>query len=39
MEPSFRIAAESDADLLLQLMSEYYAFDRHPFNLEKARAV
>jgi diamine N-acetyltransferase len=39
MEPSFRIAAESDADLLLQLMSEYYAFDRHPFNLEKARAA
>jgi hypothetical protein len=24
---------------LLQLMSEYYAFDRHPFNLEKARAA
>jgi GNAT superfamily N-acetyltransferase len=39
MEPSFRIASDSDTDLLLQLMSEYYAFDQHPFNLEKARAA
>ncbi len=39
MEPSFRIAADSDADLLLQLMSQYYAFDHHLFKLEKARAA
>ena len=39
MEPSFRIGTDSDADLLLQLMREYYAFDRHPFDLEQARVA
>ena len=39
MEPSFRIGTDSDADLLLQLMREYYAFDRHPFDLERARVA
>jgi GNAT superfamily N-acetyltransferase len=39
MEPSFRIATDSDADLLLPMMREYYAFDHHPFDLEKARAA
>jgi GNAT superfamily N-acetyltransferase len=39
MEPSFRIATNSDADLLLQMMQAYYTFDHHPFDLEKARAA
>jgi GNAT superfamily N-acetyltransferase len=39
MEPSFRTATHSDVDLLLRLMREYYAFDHHPFALEKARAA
>jgi len=39
MPPSFRIATDSDADLLLPIMREYYAFDDHPFDLEKARAA
>src|SRR5579864_1723561 len=39
MDPSFRIATDSDADLLLPMMREYYAFDHHPFDAEKARAA
>jgi len=39
MEPSFRIASESDLDVLLQLMRSYYAFDHHPFDVEKARVA
>jgi GNAT superfamily N-acetyltransferase len=39
MEPSFRIATGSDIDLLLPMMREYYAFDHHPFDPEKARAA
>ena len=36
MEPSFRIATDSDVDPLLRMMREYYAFDHHPFDREKA---
>jgi GNAT superfamily N-acetyltransferase len=39
MEPSLRIATDSDVDLLLQMMRAYYAFDHHPFDLEKARTA
>jgi GNAT superfamily N-acetyltransferase len=39
MEPSFRTATDSDVDLLLRLMREYYALDHHPFELEKSRAA
>ena len=39
MEPSLRLATESDADLLLEFMREYYAFDGHAFDLPKARAA
>jgi GNAT superfamily N-acetyltransferase len=39
MEPSFRIATESDTDVLLAMMREYYAFDHHPFDSEKARTA
>jgi GNAT superfamily N-acetyltransferase len=39
MEPSFRIATESDTDVLLAMMREYYAFDHHPFDSGKARTA
>ena len=35
--PRFRLAVESDADVLLEFMREYYAFDGHGFDREKAR--
>jgi len=37
--PQFRVAVESDADLLLDFMREYYAFDGHGYDREKARAA
>lgn len=39
MEPSFRLAAESDSTLLLQMMREYYAFDGHAFDEPKAHVA
>jgi GNAT superfamily N-acetyltransferase len=39
MEPSFRIATDSDVDRLLRLMRDYYAFDHHPFDPDKAQAA
>jgi GNAT superfamily N-acetyltransferase len=39
MEPSFRIATDADADLVLGMIREYYAFDHHPFDPDKARAA
>ena len=39
MDPSFRLAAASDAELLLGMMREYYAFDHHAFDREKAHAA
>ena len=38
-EPSFRVATESDADTLLPFMRDYYAFDGHAFDAQKARAA
>lgn len=38
-DPKFRLAAEDDADLLLDFMCAYYAFDGHGFDREKARAA
>jgi diamine N-acetyltransferase len=38
-EPAFRAAAESDAGMLLVFMREYYAFDGHGFEEEKARVA
>ncbi len=38
-EPSFRLAAESDASVLLGMMREYYAFDGHAFDPERARVA
>lgn len=39
MEPSFRLATESHAALLLEMMQEYYAFDGHPFDGPRARVA
>ena len=38
-DPQFRLAVESDADLLLEFMQAYYAFDGHGFDREKARVA
>jgi diamine N-acetyltransferase len=38
-EPSILLAGESDAATLLQFMREYYAFDGHAFDEQKARAA
>jgi diamine N-acetyltransferase len=38
-DPQFRQALESDADVLLEFMQEYYAFDGHGFDRDKARAA
>lgn len=38
-EPGFRLAVESDADVLLEFMRAYYAFDGHGFDHEKARVA
>jgi diamine N-acetyltransferase len=35
-EPRFRLATESDAGTLLRFMREYYAFDGHGFEEQKA---
>jgi GNAT superfamily N-acetyltransferase len=32
VDPTFRIATEADADLLLAMMREYYAFDGHAYD-------
>jgi diamine N-acetyltransferase len=37
--PQFRLAVESDADVLLDFMQAYYAFDGHGFDREKARTA
>ena len=37
MEPTFRLAAENDTGILLEMMREYYAFDGHAFVEEHAR--
>src|SRR4029077_2053673 len=39
VEPSFRLASESDTDLLLQMMREYYVFDGHAFDPDRARVA
>jgi diamine N-acetyltransferase len=37
--PRFRLAEASDAELLLDFMRDYYAFDGHGYDREKARAA
>lgn len=39
MEPTFRLATEADANALLDMMQEYYAFDGHAFDPSKARVA
>jgi diamine N-acetyltransferase len=38
-DPSFRLATESDAAILLPFMRDYYAFDGHAFDEQKARVA
>jgi diamine N-acetyltransferase len=38
-EPSFRLANEADADVLLGFMQRYYAHDGHAFDGSKAHAA
>jgi ribosomal protein S18 acetylase RimI-like enzyme len=38
-DPQFRLATEPDADLLLEFMQAYYAFDGHAFDQAKARVA
>ena len=39
MEPTFKVAEDSDADLLVEFMRELYAFDQDPFDDRRARAA
>ena len=39
VDPSFRLATESDTAALLKFMEAYYAFDGHGFDGQKARAA
>jgi diamine N-acetyltransferase len=39
MEPCFRVATDSDVDVLLPMMREYYAFDGHAFDEFRARTA
>jgi GNAT superfamily N-acetyltransferase len=39
MEPSFRLATENDAEFLLAMMREYYAYDGHAFDQARARVA
>jgi len=38
-EPSFRLATESDAEAILEMMRDYYAFDGHAFDPPRARVA
>src|SRR5579859_325856 len=38
-DPQFRLAVESDMDALLRFMRDYYAFDGHGFDEQKARGA
>lgn len=38
-DPSFRAATEFDAEILLPFMRDYYAFDGHAFDQQKAGAA
>lgn len=38
-DPQFRLAVESDAEVLLDFMREYYEFDGHGYDREKARTA
>ena len=37
MQPSFRVAVDNDAEILLVMMREYYDFDGHAFEEKLAR--
>ena len=39
MEPCFRVATDSEVDVLLPMMREYYAFDGHAFDEFRVRTA
>jgi GNAT superfamily N-acetyltransferase len=39
MDPTFHLATEADADLLLAMMREYYAYDGHAYDEARARVA
>lgn len=39
MDPTFRLATEADAKLLLGMMHEYYAYDGHAYDQPRARTA
>ena len=39
MDPTFRLATEADADALLSMMREYYAYDGHAYDEPRARVA
>ncbi len=39
MQPLLRLATDADADLLLEMMQEYYRFDGHAFDKPKAQSA
>jgi GNAT superfamily N-acetyltransferase len=39
MEPSFRAASDSDIDMLMEFMRQFYAIDGYPFHSEAARSA
>jgi GNAT superfamily N-acetyltransferase len=39
LDPTFRLATEADAKLLLGMMHEYYAYDGHAYDQPRARTA
>jgi diamine N-acetyltransferase len=39
LDPTFRIASEADADTVLAMMREYYAYDGHTYDEPRARVA
>lgn len=39
MQPFFRLATDADAELLLGMMRDYYAYDGHAFDESRARTA
>jgi ribosomal protein S18 acetylase RimI-like enzyme len=37
MQPTFRLATDRDAEIILAMMREYYAYDGHAFHEDRAR--
>lgn len=39
MPPKFRLATDQDAEIILAMMREYYAYDGHAFDEDRARSA